>query len=293
LHSGDTHAYIGGGHGGHYADVYGNRCRLVTEFGCEAPLNQETFDETPLLAKRLAHIRDRIPAIQAYQAALLKYQIEWYRMTRAAPCGGYIQFMLVDLYPQVGCGVLDFRRRPKSAFQALKSASQPVHVMMEYTPDRPVALWAVNDLTRPLLDCLVEWEVTDEGGKIFTRGSAQTDLPAMRAYRATLLTWKVDPNRSYHVSLRLSRKGQVLDENRYQDPFRFLPRPRGYPWLVDPVLGVKCYGGRRARSSLRVLNTWYGRLAALFFPVYAWAERKLKENAANSRLDAMLRWLFG
>ena len=293
LHSGDTHAYIGGGHGGHYADVYGNRSRLVTEFGCEAPLDQETFDETPLLAKRLAHIRDRIPAIQAYQAALLKYQIEWYRMTRTAPCGGYIQFMLVDLYPQVGCGVLDFRRRPMLAFQALKSASQPVHVMMEYTPAGPAALWVVNDLAQPLLGCLVEWEVESGDGGIVTRGSAQADLPAMRAYRVTLLTWKVDPQKSYQVSLRLSRNGRMLDENRYEDPFHFLPRPKGYPWLVDPVLGVKCYGGRRARSSLRVLNTWYGRLATWLFPVYAWAERQLKENASNPRLDALLRWLFG
>jgi hypothetical protein len=165
--------------------------------------------------------------------------------------------------------------------------------MMEYTPAGPKALWVVNDLAQPLLGCLVEWELASDDGTIVTRGSAQVDIPATRAYRVTILTWKVDPERSYRVSLRLSRKGQVLDENCYEDPFHFLPRPKGYPWLVDPVLGVKCYGGRRARSSLRVLNTWYGRLATLLFPVYAWAEQQLVDNTPNEKRDAVLRWLFG
>ena len=61
--------------------------------------------------------------IQVYQARLIKFQIEWYRITRFNPCGGYIQFMLKDLYPQVGYGVIDAARRPKAAFDAVKAAS--------------------------------------------------------------------------------------------------------------------------------------------------------------------------
>jgi len=292
LHSGDTHAYIGGAHGGHYLDVYGKRSRLVSEFGCEAPLNLETLDETPPLVEPLAHLRERILDIQAYQAALLKYQIEWYRRTRWDPCGGYIQFTLVDLYPQVGCGVLDAKRRPKAAYQALKSASQPVHVLMEYRASGPVALWVVNDLSRPLLRCMVEWRVSDEQGQVVTRGSAQTDVPAQRAHRVTLLTWRLELEQRYTVSLRLLQQRQVLDENRYDDPFHPLPRPKGYPWLFDPKIGMRCYGGRHAKSSLRVLNTWYGRLATWLFPVYQWAEQMLTHKP-SPRLDALLKALFG
>jgi beta-mannosidase len=291
-HCGDAHAYVGAGHGGHYLDVYGRRTRLVTEFGSEAPLNRVTLDETPLLAKRLAHLRNRIDELQAYQARLLKYQIEWYRVTRFEPCGGYIQFMLVDLYPQVGCGVLDPRRRPKAGFQALKSASQPVHVLMEHTASGPEAIWVVNDLTRPLLGCLVEWQVLDQQGETVTRGSAHVDVSAQRAYRVTMLTWNVAPDERYTVLLRLSHQGSVLDENRYDDPFHPPPRPKGFPWLFDPQIGMRCYGGPHARSSLRVLNTWYGRLATWLFPVYQWAEEMLAREP-GSRSSALLKKLFG
>jgi beta-mannosidase len=292
LHSGDTHAYIGGAHGGHYLDAYGRRSRLVTEFGCEAPLNLATLDETPSLAERLDHLRERTADIQAYQAALLKYQIEWYRITRFAPCGGYIQFMLSDLYPQVGCGVLDAARRPKLAFEVLKSASQPVHVLMEYTPSAPVALWVVNDLTRPLMDCLVEWMLEDERGEVVTRGSARVDVPAQRAHQVSLLAWRLEADRRYLLQLRLLQKGQVLDENRYDDPFHPLPRPRDYPWHFDPQFGMRCYGGPHAKSSLRIFNTWYGRPASWIFPVYDWAERML-EKKPDPRLNAWFKRFFG
>jgi beta-mannosidase len=293
LHSGDTHAYVGGAHGGHYLDLYGARHRLVTEFGCEAPLNVETLDETPRLAARLAHLRDRIDDLQAYQAALLKYQIEWYRITRYEPCGGYVQFMFCDAYPQVGCGVLDAARRPKAAYDAVRAASQPVHVMMEVGPEGPVALWAANDQRRPLVDCLVEWRFTEAGaGSEVTRGSAQVDLPAQRAIRVTLLHWQPVPGARYDVTLRLLHRGDLVDENHYADPFHHLPRPDGYPWHFDPQIGMRCYGGPHAQSSLKVLNTWYGRLARWVFPVYEWAEAMLG-GKRTPRLNAWLRRFFG
>jgi beta-mannosidase len=292
LHSGDVHDYVGGSHGGHYLDVYGRRSRLVTEFGCDAPLNEATLEEVPLLAKRLSYLRERIPELQAYQAALFKYQIEWYRITRMEPCGGYIQFMLQDLYPQVGYGVIDAAHRPKAAFEAVKSASQPVHVLMEYTVSEPVALWVVNDTRKPLLDCLVEWRLEDERGEVVTRGSAQIDAPAQRAHRVMLLPWRVREDRAYTITLRLLHRGQVIDENQYNDPFHPLPRPKAYPWSFDPQFGMRCYGGPHAQSSLRVLNTWYGRLARAILPVHDWAERWLVEGI-DPRLAAWFKRLFG
>jgi beta-mannosidase len=292
LRSGDSHAYIGGAHGGHYLDAYGREIKLVTEFGCEAPLNLPTLNETPMLSDRLAHLRQRISGIQAYQAALLKYQIEWYRTIRLSPCGGYIQFMLVDLYPQIGCGVLDAKRRPKAAYEALRSASQPVHVMMEYTASGPVGLWVVNDLERPLLRCMVEWLVSDGEGQTVTRGSAQIDLPAQRVHRVTLLEWRLAPEKRYTVTLKLLQGDRVLDENRYENPFHPLERPQGFPWHFDRQIGMRCFGGPHASSSLRLFNTWYGRLAAWVFPVYDWAEQMLA-NKPSPRLNALLRRVFG
>jgi beta-mannosidase len=291
--SGDTHAYIGGGHGGHYAQVYGKRSHLVTEFGCEALPNQATLDEHPLLASRLAHARDWVDDIQGYQAELLKYQIEWYRMIRFEPCGGYIQFMFVDLYPQVGCGVLDVARRPRQAFEALKAGSQPLHVMLEHTASGPKAVWVVNDLARPLLNALVEWQIVDAAGKLVTRGSAMSDIPAQRAHRVALISSQLDLSETYTIELELSHDGQPLDTNTYRDPFHMPPRPRNYPWHFDPVLGMRCYGGPHAASSLAVLNTWYGKLARALFPVYDWAESILAGAKLPSVVEGLLRRMLG
>ncbi len=293
MRGGDAHDYVGGGHGGHYLDVYGRKHRLVTEFGCEAPPTEATLNETPLLNKRLAHIRKNIVDLHRYQAELIKYQIEWYRRTRFEPCGGYIHFMWADLYPQVGCGVLDVYRRPRPGLAALKAASQPVHVMMEYNRTGPVALWVANDLLRPLINALIEWQVTDEQGQQVTRGSAQIDIPAQRTHRVHLLDWRLASEHRYHITLRLTHRGQLLDENHYEDPFHPAPRPPDFPWGFDPLLGMRCFGGPHAHSALKVLNTPLGRLARLLFPVYEWAERMLAQHGENPQPNPILKKLFG
>jgi hypothetical protein len=200
--------------------------------------------------------------------------------------------MFADLYPQVGCGVLDVARRPRLAFEALKGASQPVHIIMEYTASGPVALWAINDLPRPLLKCLVEWEVRDGQGGVVTRGTAQEDIPAQRAHRISLLRWTVDPSEEYVVYLRLRHQGEVMSENVYEDPFHVQARPTHYPWDFDPLLAMRCYGGPHAQSSLRVLNTWYGRLARAILPVYDWAESMLKDHRVPSGIGKLLKRLY-
>ena len=86
---------------------------------------------------------------------------------------------------------------------------------------------------------------------------------------------------------------QEVDENRYNDPFHILPRPRSFPWHFDTVLGMRCYGGPHAKSSLRVLNTWYGTLARWLFPIYDWAQDILAGKEMPSRLGATLKRLYG
>jgi hypothetical protein len=145
-----------------------------------------------------------------------------------------------------------------------------------------------------LVECLVEWEFTQDGAGVVSRGSAQVDLPAMRAIRVTLLHWRPDValEQCYHLVLRLRHRGALIDENHYGNPCYALPRPAHYPWDFDRRLGMRCYGGPHAQSSLKVLNTWYGRLARWVLPIYEWAEGMLggKQNPA---LNAWLRRFFG
>ncbi|MFN2156072.1 MAG: hypothetical protein ACK2UX_12620, partial [Anaerolineae bacterium] len=144
----------------------------------------------------------------------------------------------------------------------------------------------------PLLKCLAEWELHDAHGTVLTRGSAQEDVPAQRAHRVSLLRWAIDPGERYVVYLRLSQGDKVLSENVYEDPFHIQPRPEHYPWDFDPLLGMRCYGGPHAQSSLRVLNTWYGRLARAVLPVYDWAESILKGRETPPFLGQLLKRFY-
>jgi hypothetical protein len=188
--------------------------------------------------------------------------------------------------------VLDVARRPRRAYEALKAASQPVHIAMEYTAEGPVALWAINDLPRPLLNCFAQWEVRDGAGNVVTHGSVQQDIPAQRAHRLSLLRWRINPTQAYDVRLSLSQRDEIIAENHYDDPFHLPPRPAHYPWTVDPVLGMRCYGGPHAQSSLRVLNTWYGRIARALFPVYEWAEQLLSGGKIPPGPASWLRRIY-
>ena len=145
---------------------------------------------------------------------------------------------------------------------------------------------------RPLRICLLSYRshphCGGQGVYVKHLGRGLSDL----GHRVTVLEWRLEPEASYRVQLRLLHRGQVLNENSYEDPFRALPRPQGYPWRFDRKLGMRCYGGRHARSSLKVFNTWYGRLAAWILPVYEWAEEMLDQKP-SPKVNAWLKRLFG
>ncbi|MCC7354227.1 MAG: beta galactosidase jelly roll domain-containing protein [Anaerolineae bacterium] len=243
LASGDSHNYTGSLKGGNarYTDIYGTTEKLNTEFGFDAPPSAENLRRVPAAYQRLRPIVADIEALQYYQYRLLKYYVEHYRITKYRPCSGYFQFMFIDLCPQSFYGVCDWWGVPKEGLKALEESNQPVGIFMEHR-EEPVAIWAVNDLDHAFPRSVVSWRVVDESGTLVAEGESRVDLSADAAVRVSDLTFAVQPEKQYRVSLFLrDASGSLLAQNVYRDPFHHPPRPQGHPERMSHELGMRLY----------------------------------------------------
>ncbi len=73
-------------------------------------------------------------ATQAYQADLVRSQIDTMRRLKYRPAGGFCLVSLFDAEPSGGFGILDHDRQPKPAFAALVDACRPVVVIADKPP---------------------------------------------------------------------------------------------------------------------------------------------------------------
>ncbi|MCL4251360.1 MAG: hypothetical protein KJ065_24630 [Anaerolineae bacterium] len=247
--AGDAHTYYGALWTRRYTDVYRHHYRLNTEFGFEAPAAASTLREHPDAWGSLHHLEDRIEALWGYQAELIQFHVEHFRRLRATICGGYVHFWLKDLVPQVGCGVIDSDCQKKGGYEALRLASQPLHVALEHEGRRPRALWVFNDTATRYPGTRVRWQVWGTDDALLLEGEAEFDVRANASQRVTAALWPVSPDACARVDLQLlDSEGRLLTENRYQHPFRPTLRPRGYPWKFDPSLGMKVFDHPSAPS---------------------------------------------
>lgn len=238
--AGDTHCYYGALWSAHYTDVHRFPIKLGTEFGFEAPAAESTLRAHPEVWERLGHLEGQIEALWQYQAELTRYYIEHFRRLRARSCGGYVHFWLADLVAQVGCGVLDSRRVPKGGYEALRIASQPLQVALEYDRRCPLALWIFNDTLADYPEASLEWEVRDESGAIRQQGRRFCAIAPNQSQQVARVRWQADECAHVVLTLR-GADGAVLAQNQYDHPFRPTPRPKGYPWKFDPVLACKVF----------------------------------------------------
>jgi beta-mannosidase len=129
-----------------------------------------------------------IASSQRYQANLIRYQTEVYRRAKWTKNTGLYQFMFVDDWPAITWSVVDYYRRPKLGYAALRDSMQRLLPSIEYDvhkADGPVALWVVNDHLQAFEKAHVKWKVTDpRGGKPEVR-SRVVDIPADAVIKVT------------------------------------------------------------------------------------------------------------
>jgi len=143
-----------------------------------------------------ATIDEWIEASQAYQATLLRRQIETLRRLKYKPTGGFTFSALADARPAISFAIYDHDRQPKQAVDAVRAACQPMIVVadrlpVELTPDEPVLVdvHVVNDHRIPQTNLTVAAELAWAGGSHSWawRGQAGADSVA----RIGSISWVV------------------------------------------------------------------------------------------------------
>ena len=186
--------------------VFPGLSRLPTEYGAQALPDPESLEEIwpsgeepdwgslslnyRLQAKRMLHYvaweGDRAAfarASQEYQAEVLKHATELFRLRKYRPTGGTFAFMLNDPAPSISWSVVDWRRRPKMAYEALKTVMNPVLICAEYPLERydvdtelSLPLFVVNDLSQRLQEVCWSWELL-LGDSCVARGEGASEIP--------------------------------------------------------------------------------------------------------------------
>jgi beta-mannosidase len=180
--------------------------RLPTEYGAQALPDPESLEEIwpsgtrpdwsalslnyRLQVQRMARYvpwrEDRLTFVresQVYQAEVLKHATELFRRRKYRPTGGTFAFMLNDPAPAVSWSVVDWRRRPKIAYETLLIAMSPVLICAEYPKERygigeriSLPLFIINDLSRELEGVGWDWELIVRGSSV-ARGGGATKVP--------------------------------------------------------------------------------------------------------------------
>jgi len=170
----DSHLYFGWYHGDEgdlpgAAAAWPRLVRFVSEFGAQAvpsgtpsflgvdarswpdldwerlghkhALQRAFFERNGLDPAAFASFAEWRDATQAYQANLVRRQVEALRRLKYRPTGGFAHFCFADGWPAVTWSVLDVDRTPKLGFEALRAACAPVVVVA----DEPLATYAPGE----------------------------------------------------------------------------------------------------------------------------------------------------
>lgn len=111
-------------------------------------------------------------ATRAYQAQLIRTQVETLRRLKFRPTGGFVVAHLQDLRPTIAPSLIDHEGQRKPAFEALIAASAPVLATLDGWPNcaHPgdvlhCDVHVISDLRVPLIDARCRVQLTWEGGE--------------------------------------------------------------------------------------------------------------------------------
>ncbi|MFN2227809.1 MAG: glycosyl hydrolase 2 galactose-binding domain-containing protein, partial [Anaerolineae bacterium] len=211
----------------------------------------------PFLPPGKANLETFVCAAQQAQAHGMQVAVEHYRRLKARGCGGALVWQLNEPWPAVSWALLDFYRRPKPAYEAVRRAMSPVLVSLEYPlrhyqagEELEVDVWLVNDRSEALTGCRVEVQLWDPDGRPAepARSIPGLDVPPAMAQSIARLRWTlpwataraVPAGSSGRLTCRLLQGEDILAANEYElghyDDVRPTWRQRLWAWFSGLVV---------------------------------------------------------
>lgn len=169
-------------------------------------------------------LEEYVAATQEYQATLLKYYNEQLRRRKYRPCGGALLFMLTDGSPGISWSLVDYRRRPKRAYEQVRRDFSPVHVMADwpadaYTPGQAfrTGVTFVNDRPHPV-EGRWTWHIRQKD-QVLAADTQAVQLPADSVVEGPAIRWTLPLGllpEPLVLALRLESRGDLLSTNEYR-----------------------------------------------------------------------------
>jgi len=174
-----------------------------------------------------------IAAYQAYEALVVKEQVEYLRQRKYRPIASMFHYYWSDPCPIMGSGLFDYDRRPYAVYEAMRKVYGRVLVSLErdvkpyvigrekvYRPGGTFAgtVWVTNDHGKPFEDAEVSWQiVAADTGEVMTEHALTATLPADAAEAVDRIGWDVPATArpgAYRVEMRASAAGgETLSAN--------------------------------------------------------------------------------
>jgi beta-mannosidase len=178
-------------------------------------------------------LEEFIDAYQAYEALVVKEQIEYLRRRKYRPIASMYHYYWSDPCPIMGSGLLDYYRRPYRVYDAMKSVYSRVLISLERNADpyiigrekvyeRGAALaagvWVTNDFADPIDQAQVSWEITGiDTGEVVSKNALVVTIPADSSEEVDRISWPIPATTRpgpYRVSMQVvGSDGRALSTN--------------------------------------------------------------------------------
>jgi len=176
---------------------------------------------------------------QKYQSVVLRHAIDRARMLKNNFSIGVSILPLTDYLPQASGSIIDYYGVEKNAYNELKNAFNPVHVIISIDGDyrsnltslcfNPgatvrISLWIVNDVFKDPLSVVLNWTLSDlTSGKVLYEREVELNLPSPSSGAMSIekyvfeVPYYTDAEHVFEVSTKLSLiDGRVIDSNSKQ-----------------------------------------------------------------------------
>jgi beta-mannosidase len=178
-------------------------------------------------------LEEFIEAYQAYEALVVKEQVEYLRQRKYRPIASMFHYYWSDPCPIMGSGLFDYYRRPYAVYEAMRNVYGRVLVSLERdaTPyvigrekvvDRGSTfagtVWVTNDHEEPFDDAEVSWRIVcADTGEVMSKNSLTARISPDAAEAVDRIGWVVPATAragAYRVEIRVAAAGgEVLSSN--------------------------------------------------------------------------------
>ena len=178
-------------------------------------------------------LEEFIAAYQAYEALVVKEQIEYLRQRKYRPIASMFHYYWSDPCPIMGSGLFDYYRRPYAVYEAMRNVYGRVLISLErdvtpyvigrekvYERGSTLAarIWVTNDHPDAIDGAEVSWELASaDSGEVVSKNAFTMALGADSAEEVDRIDWEISSSArpgGYRVTMQVARPGgEILSRN--------------------------------------------------------------------------------